>query len=469
MTHRIGFDSMSLAPYLPLYLPKGPQYRCPGEQYDISYSVHLARISSGYPLCRNCPHKTETGELSADLLTWLNRSEESKPQRSLFTPEGVRGIYLNELNRKVVGELAAAFARLLWERNPPHVKPRTTPENSAEGSEQPHTSPSTPLVLVGHDERPHSPDLLTGVVQVLRRMSCRVLDASTVPLPWFERVISEQQTAAAIYIGASGHAPAWSGLNFWIDRAVPCTAEHLLPEISTRFETGVQRPSRNSSGYSSIHTTPRYEDRLRHLFHALRPLKIVVGCASRMGGEILRRLLASTACELIDRELPRKKSDWSSPTDPDRKAIVTLIRENNAHLGCLIGEDLQTFLCFDETGEPVPWSAIGLFAVEELLIEHPHLKVVLSERIAPTLETPLRQRGVETAQVPSSRAAVVRSMHDLDAKLGIDSDRIWFDDTGATADGLMLLGNILQAMSRSDMDLSNLAGKILASNRPLRG
>lgn len=464
---------MSSVPYLPLYLPKGPQYRCPGERYDISYSVHLGRIASGFPACRNCPQRTETGELSPDLLTWLDRTDQTQPQRSLFTPEGVRGIYLNDLNRKIAGDLAGKFARLLWERNPPRVKPRSTSntnsEENNESNEQIESPRTGPLVLVGHDERPHSPDLLTGVVQVLRRMSCQVLNAGTVPVPWFQRLMTEHQATAAIHIGASGEAPGWSGMNFWSTGCLPCVEDHLLPEIESAYGSGLQRPSRSSSGYRTIHTNTQYEDRLKHLFHALRPLKIVVGCANRMGTEILQKMLATTACELIIQQLPRKKTDWSSVADPDRKGIASVVRERGGHLGCLIGEDLQETVFLDETGEPVAWPAVGLFAAEEMLIENSGMKAVVSERMVSELETPFKQRGITTERVPNSRTQIVQHMNETGAKLGIDSGRIWFEDGGTVCDGLMLLGNLLQAMSRSDLELSKLSRQILTATRPLRG
>lgn len=163
-------------------------------------------------------------------------------------------------------------------------------------------------------------------------MSCQVLDAGTVPLPWFERLLTEQQATAAIYLGASGEPPAWSGMNFRMERGVPCTERHLLPEISVNCESGLHALP-GGSGYRAIHSVPQYENRLRNLFHALRPLKIVVGCVSPMGNEILRKLLAATACESIVRELPRKKTDWTSPLDPDRKGIASLVRRTRGASG----------------------------------------------------------------------------------------------------------------------------------------
>lgn len=59
-------------------------------------------------------------------------------------------------------------------------------------------------------------------------------------------------------------------------------------------------------------------------------------------------------------------------------------------------------------------------------------------------------------------------MIETDAGLGIGRERIWFDDAGIACDGLMLLGSLLQSMSRTDIDLSSLSHRVLKSGHPIR-
>src|SRR5262249_46978265 len=88
-------------------------YRCPGEEYDITRAVHLARLAASYPKCRNCPHAA--GAVARDDGT----SEEEELFRArdgaLFTSEGVRGRYLNELTRATAAQIAGAMASCLWD------------------------------------------------------------------------------------------------------------------------------------------------------------------------------------------------------------------------------------------------------------------------------------------------------------------------------------------------------------------
>ena len=102
------------------------QYICPGEQHPVSRSIHLARLAAAYSACRECPLRDdaskfapkagkERGEGSAFAVV-----EEIKrpPRRDLFTDEGVRGVYLNEITHSLAERLAAAFATAFWEESP---------------------------------------------------------------------------------------------------------------------------------------------------------------------------------------------------------------------------------------------------------------------------------------------------------------------------------------------------------------
>ena len=86
-----------------------PGYQCPGESHPISQAVHLARLASFYPKCRGCAHVNDTGTLSPQLVKLLAQTRRHAHDLSLFTAEGVTGVYLNTLNARQTRDLAAAF------------------------------------------------------------------------------------------------------------------------------------------------------------------------------------------------------------------------------------------------------------------------------------------------------------------------------------------------------------------------
>src|SRR5260221_4376571 len=88
-------------------------YRCPGEEYDITRSVHLSRLAVSYTKCRNCPHAPGA---SAALETMsIEPTGGGQFENRLFTSEGVRGRYLNDLDRATAARIAGALASCLWD------------------------------------------------------------------------------------------------------------------------------------------------------------------------------------------------------------------------------------------------------------------------------------------------------------------------------------------------------------------
>src|SRR3990172_4108806 len=129
-------------------------YVCPGETHPISRAVHLSRLAAFFPSCRECPFRTDTGQLPAQIVQRVQNTEKRVERKSLFTAEGVRGVHRNELTRAKAASLAAALGAILWEDAlvPDRAEPLDRPSR-----------PARPTIVVGYDERPSSPPILTGV------------------------------------------------------------------------------------------------------------------------------------------------------------------------------------------------------------------------------------------------------------------------------------------------------------------
>ena len=196
---------------------RGRQYVCPGESYPISRAVHLARLASFFPACRTCAFRTDTGSLSASVVEQLEQTSQRTEQQPLFQQDGVRGIVLNRLTRPAVSGMVAALAACLWDDAPSASGPA-----GASG-----TRPRRPVVIVGHDERPTSPLLVTAVADTLRRMSCQVIDVSLTTWPCFRFAVEHLEADGGILVTGAGRDPAWNGLEFVLAGATPLSYGNL--------------------------------------------------------------------------------------------------------------------------------------------------------------------------------------------------------------------------------------------------
>lgn len=453
-------------------------YICPGEAQPITRAVHLSRLAAFYPACRDCPLRGDTGHLPRQMVARFQNTERRVERKSLFTREGVRGIYLNELTRRKAGTIASAFAALLWEDAPlagrigaartGSVAARTgSVGEAARGSR-----PSRPAVVVGHDERPSSPDIVTGVASALRRMGCQVIDISLTTRACFWFAVDHLQATAGVFVTGAGRDPSWTGLDFVTRGSLPLSQRHGLDRLEERLRLPAGRPTRDAGLHRTFQAFVPYEAGLWKHFHALRPLKIACGCPSRLVRRTLERIFETLPCRLVFVEVPQRGRDVGRDEDPDVLRVAGAVREMQADLGMLIDDDGQRCRFVDERSLPVPPPEITRLIVEMLLAEQPGAAaVVVSSR-----EIEGRQRecgsGSDESQISNLRCRVEsaggrcvvtggtlaeasRAMREHEAVFGGgNAPRFWFREPFPTCDAILALAKVLAALSRSDAAFS---------------
>ncbi|MFO1021882.1 MAG: hypothetical protein U0903_14485 [Planctomycetales bacterium] len=312
---------------------------------------------------------------------------------------------------------------------------------------------------------PHSPDLLTGIIQSLTRMSCHVINVGAVSLPCLWRTAEMEKSHAGIYVGAPGSHPSTIGLNFLWSGAQPCTATFQLDKLDARLTQGTPRPLRRSAGYRTLLPQADYEATLTPWFHAFRPLKIVCAVVGRNQLALLQRLFAGVACQVTFLSLPSPR-DLHHLNDPDVRKVCQAVRDQQAHLGCLVDEDGQSILFCDEAGRSIPPAEISLLLASETLREHPGCTIVLPQDLADQFGTRITaQAGKVHAISQDTLSAMSHGMRASDAHFGGSGTyRYWHRETTPQGhfpsshfpqcDSLVTLATLLRTLSRSDADFS---------------
>jgi len=434
-------------------------YRCPGENYDITRAVHLARLAVSYSKCRNCPHAP--GVSADDETSGPECPRPALHENSLFIPEGIRGRYLNELTRATSATIAGALASCLWDdfaRPAPDVAGTLRVPTSAHGVCRPLSEPSSadrepplpkeglrllapgrpgPCVVLAHDERPSSPDIVTGVGQALRRMGCQVVDIGLATRPCFVFAVDHLRAAGGVHATGAGCDPGWTGLDFLSRGTIPCSSPGELDRIAARYQDGYSRPSRRPGNQRTFQAAVPYEASLWKHFHALRPLKIALACPSRTVRDLFARIFRKLACRLVPVETPTRVRSAHDVSDPDLQRTARHVREDGTDLGLLVEDDGERCTFFDERGRLIPPSEIARLLAIDLGVD---AKAVDAQR--------------------SSREAVTVGMgHDGTPFAADGIGRYWFAEAYAACDALLTLVHILHALSRSDAPMSEVLQK----------
>jgi phosphomannomutase len=437
------------------------QYVCPGESHAISRAVHLSRLAASYPKCRECPHRQELGQLPQPQFEEADPSQPRISERSLFTLEGVRGVYLNELTRRNAGELSAAFASLLWESLPLAGRSDLRDANSKRPIRR-----SGPVVMVGFDERPSSPDIVTGVAAALRRMSCQVVDVGQTSLPCFRFSVAHMQAAGGIFVSGHGCEPSWTGLDFVAKQGRPISmAGHResgngsrdmrLEDIHERCEQGAVRPLRQGGSQRIFQASVPYLAGLLKHFHALRPLRVAIGCPVRFVRQTLDALFEKLPVTLDWVNLPQRHRELLNADDPDVQRLREAVVARSADFGFVIDDDGANVAVLDELGQSLTPADLLCLLADVIPATQGVKAIVIDNSSRELLQPRIAAQDWRCWLGGWTQSDVLQAMrHDAATCGGGATGRVWLRDTVPTCDGILTLAQLLQALSRDDAPLS---------------
>ena len=425
-------------------LPAETQYRCPGERHPISRSIHLSRLAAFYPACRQCQHRHDTGQLPPQTLERIQQVERRGSTPSVFQTDGVRGVFLNEFTPALAEQIAKAFASVLWEQIP--LAGRSGTRRKSQPARR------GPSIVVGYDERPSSPAVLTSVIDALRMMGCPVTDVGLVSRPCFAFAVAHLQTAGGIFVTGSGCGASSTGLDLVAEGALPLSLGSGLDEVARRVAAGVARPTRRAGFQQSFLALVPYEAALWKHFHALRPLKIICAVRPRPVRRTLRKLFAELPCQLLEIE---SFAAANQPLKHDGllKQLSRRVVSKNAHLGVLIDDDGARCWFLDERGRVIPSVRVGQMLARFRRLDHPNSAVVTESAAISSFEN---LSGAPAIDGGSSSGSIARALLGTTAAFGCGtSDRYWWGESFPACDAILTLAHVLQSLSRSDATFSS--------------
>lgn len=415
-------------------------FRCPGETYDISREVHLARLAVYYPACRDCPHNIDRGQLP---LAPFPDAEERRIEREVLVSGGIRGVYCNVIDRSRAGRWGRAIAAALWAEHVGNL------EASAD---------SRPMVVFGHDDAVHSPEIAAGLAEGLRQAGVSIRDLGLTSKPLLNAALRQFPSTAAVFVTSAGEGVAWTGFDLLNGYGAPWSPQRELPALQALFEADERTAwSRSAGTYEPIEAT--FDDiDLATCFHALRPLHVVVSCEGLMMRQRLSLSFQPLPCRLTQIDLPLRKRDLATPEGAYLEVLGGTIRETGADVGFFLAADGERLAALDERGTFLPLAAVTRLIAGELLRDEPGGCIILAESLLPNLASQIISFGGRTLTAPDDSAELSRALVRENALLATGSMPLWWLSSQglATCDSLRVVAAILRRLSRSDAACSEL-------------
>jgi len=216
----------------------GDYFVCPGQTLSVSRSIHIARLNAAWPVCDECEWRFHTEGLSEKTVIETARIRDHRRQGIHRTEFGLRGPYLNALNRRMAEELVRIFCQCLIDRS--------TVPGSSQRSESREIMPerlSLAPVVIGLDGRSSSTDIFVGASSSIREFGLPVIDlgrSTAASLQEALRCLPE--SCGGILVTGAGCATSWTGLDVF-DRS-----GDSVPVVWKDFGIRLQHPGTEANG-----------------------------------------------------------------------------------------------------------------------------------------------------------------------------------------------------------------------------
>ncbi len=425
-------------------------YRCPGEDYPISRTVHLGRMAQFYPGCQKCPHRNDTGSLPAGHVKRLSEARDRGSPDVLFHDEGAGGVYLNQFSGDTARDIAAAVGVALRRERPDSA--RNEP----------------PVVVLGGDGRPMACDVVAAAGEGLRWAGCHVLDVGSTTAACLAFAVDHVAASGGILVGDCDGRPHTVGLKLFGKHGRPLSSPGELDAVSKLHAAGVDRPTRTYGAWQRFPAEAPYLATLVDHYHALRPLHFTLDTTCDPLVRYLRKLLEPVCCHFHIKPRPVVAPESSSITTGPQKLERpgASLRPANAPtpgsnhpapaFGIRIDDDGEVCHVQDERGRPVPAERLLLLLAGHLAAEHPEPAVVLERGTPRPAVRRIRNAAGRAVFSDARRETMADAMRKHRALLGGGrGGRFWYDVDGLPMpDALRTLTHLLVLLSHSDRHFS---------------
>ncbi|MEZ6127105.1 MAG: hypothetical protein R3C59_00320 [Planctomycetaceae bacterium] len=220
-------------------------YRCPGEELPITEAVHLGRVASGWSGCSDCvwrQHANGQRGFASVRPEWSSRATRTQIRRTEF---GVRGAYLNAIDRFRGAQLASIFSTHLTNIHQQVARQRQTTDGP--GRFQRIDVESGITIAVGYDGCHGSADVFSGVVSAVMQNGCHVIDAGRCTAASLQHVCRRYpQLSGSVLVTGSGGEFGDIGLDVFD------THGQAVAIPWQKFGVSVRLPDRNRTVVSAI-------------------------------------------------------------------------------------------------------------------------------------------------------------------------------------------------------------------------
>lgn len=356
---------------------------------------------------------------------------------SIFREYDIRGVVASELSPEVATRIAQGYAAWL-------------------------DQPGAPMVL-GRDNREHSPMLAAAAAGGLVASGCQVFDIGTVISPTFYFARVHWGVQGGMMVTASHNPSEFNG--FKLGGGSNTLYGEQIQAVRRRAETG---PFRTGQGrLESREITPVYTSMLRDKIRlGPRRLRVALDCGNGTASLVAPQVCAAWGVDVLplycDSD-PRFPHHHPDPVDPHNLTdLIDLVRREQCDLGIGLDGDGDRIGVVDDRGEILWGDLLMVLFWREILPRHPGADVIVEVKCSQALVEEATRLGGRPFFYRTGHSLIKAKMREIDAVFtGEMSGHMFFaDEYYGFDDALYAAGRLLRILSHSEQPLSALMADV---------
>jgi phosphomannomutase/phosphoglucomutase len=355
----------------------------------------------------------------------------------IFREYDIRGVVGTELTPAVATSIGRAYAATL-------------------------AAPGGPVVL-GRDNRDHSPRLAEAVADGLVASGCQVTDIGTVITPTFYFARVHWEVEGGVMVTASHNPSEFNG--FKLAGGFGTLYGEQIQAIRRRAETGPFVDGRGRVAARDI--TSAYIDMLREKIRlGPRRLRVALDCGNGTASLVAPQVLAAWGVDVVplycDSD-PRFPHHHPDPVDPHNLTdLIALVREQRCDVGIGLDGDGDRIGLVDDRGQILWGDMLMVLYWREIMPRHPGSQVIVEVKCSQALVEEVRRLGGHPFFYRTGHSLIKAKMREIGAVFtGEMSGHMFFaDEFYGFDDALYAAGRLLRILSHADRPLSALLADV---------
>lgn len=359
---------------------------------------------------------------------------------TIFREYDIRGIVGDDLTVEVAGAVGRAYATRL------------------------RRDVDRPTVVLGHDNRPSSPDLAEALAAGLNGAGADVRLVGTVPTPALYYAADLWSTDGGIQVTGSHNPPEYNGIKMIAgDRSVYGAAIQELRELVEADDYAA-----GSGETARLEILERYATEIGRRARVEGPVRLVLDCGNGAGSVVAPQALAAAG---IDVECLYCESDGTFPNhhpdptvDENVVDLIARVRATDADLGVGLDGDADRIGAITETGGIVRGDHLLLLYALDALPRYPGAEIVFDVKCSKALPEMIARAGGVPVMWKTGHSLIKERMKESGSPIsGEMSGHICFaDNFFGFDDAIYAAARLAGLVQRSGKRFSELAAEIPA-------